>query len=303
MTECQIRFSRVYDSRILDNADFGPGWRLSLVSELFLEGDRLIFVDGSGARYEFRRHQDGRYMGTLPEHDGVDVTIRGNEAMWTRYGKLTRRYHRRGVDASFLIVRRLFDHGAFLQYEYEDGLLKSLVDPNGLAIRMERGAHGRVNRAIDRNGRLVTYRYDANGRLQAVRDVAGNEWEYRYGERGTLTTAIGPNGNAILRAGYDEDGRVAESQTGRTSFYTYSPLETVVTRDGGQIYRFEQDAEGATVALQSTVGTAWRIKFNSQRRVHQLLRPDSSYFFFYERAGRRVSKIVEKATDDIHLTG
>ena len=47
-------FSRVYDSRIQQGRDFGPGRRFSLAEELAVVDDGLIYTEGSGARYAFR---------------------------------------------------------------------------------------------------------------------------------------------------------------------------------------------------------------------------------------------------------
>ena len=43
----------VHDSRIAGNADFGPGWRLSLAEELLVDRDAATYVDESGARQAF----------------------------------------------------------------------------------------------------------------------------------------------------------------------------------------------------------------------------------------------------------
>ena len=293
-----IRFSRVYDSRIVENADFGPGWRLALVSELLPGGDGLVYVDGSGGRHDFRRLPDGSYVGTVPEHDGVGITISGNEAMWTRDGKLTRRYYRHASDRPFLIASKLFGSGAFFQYEYEDSALMSLHVQQGVAVQIARNDSGTIDRVTDRDGRSVSYVYDQNGRLQTVRDVAGNDWEYDYGEGGLLLAATGPNGKMVLRARYNQDGKVAESQTGRTYSFSYSPKKTIVTEDGGQSFTFEHDDRGATIALRTSGGISWRIAFDNQRRVRELVRPDSSYSFTYGSSGG-LSSIVERFPVDM----
>ena len=131
--------------------------------------------------------------------------ISGNEAMWTRDGKLTRRYYRHASDRPFLIASKLFGSGAFFQYEYEDSALMSLHDQQGVAVQIARNDSGRIDRVTDRDGRSVSYVYDQNGRLQTVRDVAGNDWEYDYGEGGLLLAATGPNGKMVLRARYNQD--------------------------------------------------------------------------------------------------
>ena len=175
----------------------------------------------------------------------------------------------------------------------------SLRDQRGLAIRIERDGQGRIARATDRDGRSVSYVYDATGRLRAVRDIAGNDWGYRYGEIGRLTSSTGPNGKVVLRTRYDDDGRVVESQVGRTFVFTYSPRKTLVTEDFGLRHTFEHDAKGATVGLESTGGISWRIDFDDQRRVRELARRDGSHSFTYGTSGELTS-IVERFSGDMH---
>ena len=49
----RVVFSRIHDSRIPGNADFGPGWRLSLDEEIVVDGDTASYADRTGARYRF----------------------------------------------------------------------------------------------------------------------------------------------------------------------------------------------------------------------------------------------------------
>ncbi len=140
--------------------------------------------------------------------------------------------------------------------------------------------------------------YDAKGHLGTVRDVAGNDWIYHYGEIGRLTASTGPNGEAVLRA--KDDGRVVESQTGRTFSFRYLPRKTIVTEDGGQTHTFEHDAQGATVGFQSSGGISWRVAFDGRGRVRELVRPDGSHSFAYGRSSGKLTRIVERFPNDIH---
>ncbi|MCY3820528.1 MAG: hypothetical protein OXH52_14405 [Gammaproteobacteria bacterium] len=69
-----------------------------------------------------------------------------------------------------------------------------------------------------------------------------------------------------------------------------------MTDEGGQTLTFEHDAKGATIAFQSSGGISWRIAFDEQRRVHELIRSDSSFSFAYGSSGS-VSRMVESFPD------
>lgn len=189
----QLRFSRVYDSGLEAGNDFGPGWRLAFASELHESADgSLAYIDGSGARYVFRRTAHGSHVGGPPVHDGVHIVVRGDAAVWNEAGDLSRLYQRFQADGPFLIVSRLYDSGAFFRYHYENGQLARVHDGNGTMVRIRRDAKGRIVSVVDRGGRTVHHEYNVDDRLARTRDVAGHWWQYAYGDTGRLASVKGP---------------------------------------------------------------------------------------------------------------
>ena len=297
----QLRFSRVYDSGLKGGYDFGPGWRLALVSELRESADgNLDYINGAGARYEFRRTAHGTYVGGTPAHDGDRIVVRGDGAVWIEGGDLMRVYQRLEAGGPFLIVSRLYDSGAYFRYEYEKGRLARIRDENGNVVHIGRDAQARVVSVIDRGGRTVRYEYDAHGRLARTRDVAGHWWRYGYGVRGFLTDVTGPNGEAVLRVRYGAEGRVSESRTGQTRSFRYTPDQTTVVA-AGQEHVLTHDANGATIGYESSGGVAWRVRYDQNYRVQSLVGADSEHSFEYTGNGRP-SRVVEVSADGTRET-
>lgn len=290
----QLRFSRVYDSAATAGYDFGPGWRLML-SELRESADgSLIYIDGSGARYEFRRADDGTYVGNTPVHDGVRIVVRGDGAVWTEGRALVRAYQRLEADGPFSIVSRLYDSGGYFRYEYENGRLAQIHDEHGDAVHIGRDAQGRIVSVVARGGRGVRYEYSSDGRLARTRDAAGHWWHYGYDAWGAVTDVTGPNGEAVLRVRYGADGRVSESRSGQTFSFRYTPGQTTVV-EAGQEHVLTHDANGATVGYESSGGVAWRVAYDEKYRVQSLVSAKSGYAFEYTGDGRPSRIVVDSA--------
>ena len=67
-------FARVYDSRLAEDGDFGPGWRLSLSEELHIGEANVAYVDGSGSRRLFVPGSDGyRPQRPTPRHAATRI--------------------------------------------------------------------------------------------------------------------------------------------------------------------------------------------------------------------------------------
>ena len=110
-----------------------------------------------------------------------------------------------------------------------------------------------------------------------------------------MTAAIGANGQPYLEVRYDDRGRVLESRTGREYAFDYRSDRTVVTEGTGQRHTFERNADGTTVAFDSTTDTNWRVLLNANNRVKRLTTPSRTINYDYDAAGR--IRMVEDSID------
>ena len=267
--ERPVVFARLHDSRIADNADFGPGWRLSLVEEIVFGGDGATHVDATGAARRFRAGQGGFVPHPpAPDRFGWALEAFDDEAVVRAPDGTERMFERHEGSARFLL-RRIVGPGGATELFYRAGLLRRVVGGDGEVFTVSRRRDGRVASVSDLHGRTVEYRYDDIGRLLDVRDIAGHLWWHEYDAENRLTAALDPAGETLLRASYDEQGRVAWLDDGRRHVFEYAPGRTVVEAGGGRRV-FEQDAAGATRAHTAPGGVAWRIGFDRRHRVESL---------------------------------
>ena len=261
-----IIFARLHDSRVADNADFGPGWRLSLAEEVVFDGSGATHVDSAGAHRRFRAGPAG-FLPHPPAPDRFGWTLEAfDDGAVLRAPDGTERMFERHEGSARFLLRRIAGPDGVTRFFHRAGLLRRVTGGHGEVIRVSRRADGRVASVSDRHGRSVEYRYDDAGRLLDVRDMAGNIWWHEYDADNRLTAALDPNGEALLRASYDRRGRVASLDDGRRHVFEYAPGRTVVDGEDGRRV-FEQDRAGATVAHSAPGGVAWRIGFDHRHRV------------------------------------
>lgn len=265
-----IIFARLHDSRIAENADFGPGWRLSLAEEVVFNGNGATYVDSAGADRRFRAGPDG-FLPHPPAPDWFGWTLEAfDDTALVRAPDGTERLFERHEGSARFLLRRVAGSGGATQLSYRTGLLDRVAGSDGEVIKVSRRADGRVASVSDGHGRSVEYRYDEAGRLLDVRDVAGHIWWHEYDAVNRLTAALDPNGEVLLRASYDQRGRVASLDDGRRHIFEYAPRRTVVEGEDGGRRVFEQDRAGATLAHAAPGGVAWRIGFDHRHRVKSL---------------------------------
>lgn len=112
-----------------------------------------------------------------------------------------------------------------LEYDWVDGLLASVVDPDGVRpFRNEYDELGRVTRQTSAFGRITTYRYEATG-LTVITDRAGTRQAMVHDRRGNLTAVIDADGSA-MRITYDHDDRAVRvvERDGATWQHEFDPV-------------------------------------------------------------------------------
>lgn len=268
-----VAFSRIYDSRIKDNADFGPGWRLSLAEEIVVDESGALYVDGAGARYRFRRGHDGHFVldPMVPRHSGTRLIFSGESATLFIGDEETRVFERLDTERPQWSLRRIgAPNGDWISISHGAGGLEAVFDTDGELLRVERDPVGRVSAIVDRHGREVRYAYDGP-HLTQVRDVARNPWSYDYDSSNRLVAALNVNAEAYLMVSYDTAGRVNRSVAEAEFAFDYGTASTVVkNQTTGERQVFERTPSGIVVGFSSTTGIAWGLSLDDNGRVETL---------------------------------
>ena len=301
-----VAFARVHDSRIAANADFGPGWRLSLAEEPLADGDAVTHVDGSGARQGFAWGAAGHAASPpTPRHEGTRLTFQdvgGARVATLVDGEATRTFERAGGTGTRWAVRTVATRARTLEFAWEGGRLASVSHGGATLFEIDRDADGRIARVRDGHGRSVSYAYDADGRLETVRDLAGSDWNHRCRDDGLLVAAVDPEGRTCLAVEHDDAGRVARaSADGRVHACAYGPDATAVTEGTGERHTLLRGASGVTVGVSSTTGASWTATLDASNRVSTLALPGRAVAYAYDGEGR-VETVAETTPDGTTTT-
>lgn len=195
-----------------DRAGRLTGWtagtaRVSVVRDSF---DRIVAA---------REHRTGRRI-HVDWTDGLVTQVATDDGR-----EVTYTYSGDGSDGRHRLVRAATASGA-LTYEWDDGFLVSIVDPDGVRPFVNTyDVDGRVIRQRSPFGRATDYRYDGTG-LTVITDSSGSRQAMVHDPRGNLTAVVDVDGSA-MRLTYDHADRVTK----------------VVDRDGGSwTYAYDADS-------------------------------------------------------------
>jgi YD repeat-containing protein len=257
-----IVFGRVYDSRRTTGADFGPGWKLSIVEFIQLRGSSLLYTDASGSEYELMI-DGGRVFSEYPHLTGItDGHLRGN-AIELRHSGLQKRFER--AEGGYRLVEVRDHAGGSIRLRYKAGLVERISTSHQRFVDLIRDGNGRIVAAQDDAGRRTTYEYDAKGRLAIVTDLGGQRWQIGYDSQGFLAHVTDPRGAAALQATFDGAGRVQQVRVlfDSTSF-DYQSGQTTVSNAMQQSAVFWHESSGLTRAVKDFAGELTEIEFDDR---------------------------------------
>jgi len=156
------------------------------------------------------------------------------------------------------LVRAIVDpDGVAVTFEFDaDGGVVAATDADGNVTRLERDAAGRVVASTSPSGRRQTFDYDDHGRLATRRDAAGGVWRYEHSPAGRPTSRTDPTG-ARREIRYAPHGKAAA---------IVDPL--------GRATELSHDAYGNLARLVAPDGATWRLGYDALSRPSTMVDPD-----------------------------
>ena len=230
------------------------------------ESHLLRRVLPGGAEFEFRYDDDGRV---------IEVRAATGETTAYAYqederspvevidpdGGLTKLTVRDGL------VREIVDpDGVRVAFEFDaDGNVVAVVDADGNVARLERDGAGRVLAAVSPLGRRTTYHYDARGLLAERREPDGAVWRHDYTAAGRLAGVTGPlGGREEISYGASGQPELTVDALGRPTARRYDifgNLERLVAADGAT-WQLTHDALSRPIATTDPLGAIWQREYD-----------------------------------------
>ncbi len=108
---------------------------------------------------------------------------------------------------------------------------KKITHTSGATIELERNAAGRVTALKRPDGKSRTYAYNAAQQLVRVSDFDGRTTRYFYGPDNVLSRIVGPRGNVLFDARYDDNARLIEVQDGAADTNATTTYDTEANKE------------------------------------------------------------------------
>jgi RHS repeat-associated protein len=235
--------------------------------QAFDDRSRLVRrVLPSGATYSFAYDDADRLVEVAVSCGGVTrYGYAGDERIPCEItdpeGGVTRQAVRDGL------VRRIVDpDGVTVEYEYDaDGDVVAATDGDGATERLERDAAGRVTAEVTPLGRRVALSYDGRGRIVERHVADGGVWRYEYTAGGRLAAVADPCGGRE-ETRYGDHGRPVATvdPLGHVTGREYDAFGNVagLVEPGGARWRYTYDAVMRPVATIDPLGGRWEREYD-----------------------------------------
>ena len=186
--------------------------------------------------------------------------------------------------------------GGVTAREYtEDGLLKAIVSPSGLAGSITHDTLGRVSKSASAAGTETAFSYESTfGNLKAVTDAKNHAITYGYDSKG-CGTSVSFVDESSSKLEYNDRGDIVKStnRRGESITYQYDSMGrlTKKTWGNGRTFTYDYDARGnITTASDSETGTV-TMRYDSVDRIIKIVYPTGRGFtFVYDSCGRLSSR-------------
>jgi len=158
------------------------------------------------------------------------------------------------------LVRRIVDaDGVELEFEFDaDGNVVASTDGDANVTRIERGPSGLPTAAVSPLGRRTTFAYDEHGRVVERHDPGGAVWCYEYSAAGRPTAVVDPSG-AREEIRYGDHGEQAA---------VVDPL--------GHVVQHGYDVLGNIVVSVAATGAAWAFSYDGVCRLRGIVDPSGA---------------------------
>ncbi|MFO1451087.1 MAG: RHS repeat-associated core domain-containing protein [Opitutaceae bacterium] len=284
-----------YNSLFTAFGQIGRGWHHSFEARLLLlPGGGIQFLPHPAEMHSFQAQPDGTFV-------SYDLATRQTTLVRESDGRHVFTYHdqRKLVfDATGNLARLIDAQGRELLVTRAGGRVDRVTEPvSGLYLSFEYNSQGFVSRVADTSGRAVRFGYDAGleGKLISLSlphvgsPSSPPSWQFTYTADAQLQKATDPDGRVSFINYYDEKGRIASQDDGRTdnemTQFIYDEqsfpgrLTTTVIDRNRSTVRFTYDSEYRMEAVMDENGVATQYTYDALSQELALIEAPQSHLF------------------------
>jgi len=328
-----LPFIRTYDYQleIANELGLGKGWIHTYGSYLKEYADSSVEIVWSDSGVNlYTKEPDGSYknigLGNYPKlirQDDCFIAYRqdGSRYKFNLEGELKNIIKPNGAELTLYHhqghLYKVFDKTTdkYIEFEYENDLLKQVVTSSGNAINYKYNSNNMLSEVEDVFGRVIRYEY-RNSRLSKITEPNGKITYYEYYQDGRIKSLYNNNGNNKTTYSYNpEDSSIAVTDSygyttkyiynsygqaiqrtdplGSNTYYTYDDFGNLsqLTDQNDNITSFEYDDAGNPTRIIDAQGNILRVAYNSSLS-HPVLITDprgNTTRFTYDEAGNITS--------------
>ncbi|HVI43355.1 MAG TPA: DUF6531 domain-containing protein [Chitinophaga sp.] len=210
-----------------------------------------------------------------------------------------------------LLESKTLANGNMLHYEYEEKRLHRITHSSGRAFGLHYDEQHNLSGLITPEGGQYSWKYDDLGRIIRETTDSGYWYDYAYDAAGNINRLEEADGS-MHTFEYDASDNMIRAEDGRREVaFTYGPLGTLTGRsqngisirfnydaelqlrsianEGGELYRFEPDANGNVIHEWGFDGLHREYQRDGTGRVRKMLRPNGQWTTYdYDGVGRIV---------------
>ncbi|MHB8157220.1 MAG: RHS repeat-associated core domain-containing protein, partial [Desulfocucumaceae bacterium] len=151
-------------------------------------------------------------------------------------------------------------------YNYQNGLLKTVTDPENSTISYSYDGVGRVTGITNSAGKTTQFAYDNTGNLLSATNPLSNSVSYTYDSKGNMLTKTDAKGK-ITRYTYNGNNKILSviNPLGNTTRYEYDGedrLKRIVDARGNAV-TMNYDAKGRLISAVDSLGNATTYVYNA----------------------------------------
>ena len=294
-TRLPIVFGRVYDSSQRKSLDFGPGWKLTLLETIGIEGSDFVYIDAANSRYELVRlgsRLEPKLPGINPVTGG-DLSFEDGKPVSARlYFKDKRRHHFTAHKGQLRLTRVETPAGR-VDLVYKGDHLET-VSSGSRTIFLERGVDGKIARVFDEHGRAARYGYNRLGQLETCSGIDGQAWSYEYDpeQPHLLKSVTDPRGATVLEVDYSKDRPAKVRVYDRVAKLEFRGRVTRITRGSRNPVTLRHSDNGVLSQIEDPAGLRLNLHFDGKLRFQRLTEKSGNVLILTRHGDNRLT-IVE----------
>jgi len=297
-----LEITRTYNSRSLDNGDFGFGWTFTYGIKVTKTKGMISIKesDGSSSNYFLSKERNPNVRDTLylPVRGITRLLEKDNNGFIRISANGSKEY----FDNTGRLIKKEDANGNILRIAYKHGYIDYVEDVGGRRLIFKYTTNGKISSIEDPIGRVYKYKYDTRDNLIEFFSPAGQKTQFSYDSYHNLVQLTYPNATSTTFV-YDHEKDLLLKETGpglRTTTYQYiledkdaNSHSTIVIDSLGHKtkYQYLTTMNGMTLNIINPQENKTTKEYDTYGNLVKTIKPDGKETLYFYDGLNRLTKI------------